>query len=382
MAESLSDFTVHVKEWNQSVYGYIGTRKRQLLRSLANIQKAMDQSPSKRRKFNRIMALRNCDGEWCSDQSTLSDEAVRFFEGLYGEVSSPILDLPLNTFPSLREQDIDFLKKLVLNEEIKKALFDMAPLKAPGSDGFHAHFFQSQWDLVRGTVCERVQGIFTGNKIEDELNNTLIMLIPKKDCPEDFSQFQPISLCSVMYKLVIKVIANRFRVVFPKFISPEQAGFIAGRNISDNIIIAQEVIYSMCSKKAGRNWMAVKLDLEKAYDRINWDFIDVSLVAARILELLGRFNLVSCKDALWVRVLQSKYGWKDQIVDSIHKNNSSHLWKSLSKVWPLFRENIMWSVRDGTTIRGWKDSWILDVGPLFSYIPVHDRLNLDSRLKD
>ncbi|KAA3488056.1 reverse transcriptase [Gossypium australe] len=110
----------------------------------------------------------------------------------------------------------------------------MAPLKAPGSDGYHAIFFQSQWDLVGGAVCEWVQG----NKIEEELNNTLIVLILKKGHPEDFSQFRPISLCSVLYKLVMKVIANRFKVVFPKFISPEQAGFIAGRNLSDNVIIA------------------------------------------------------------------------------------------------------------------------------------------------
>ncbi|KAA3479141.1 Retrovirus-related Pol polyprotein LINE-1 [Gossypium australe] len=67
----------------------------------------------------------------------------------------------------------------------------------------------------------------------------------------------------------MKVIANRFKVVFPNFISQEQAGFIAGRNIPDNVIIAQEVIHSMRSRKAGKNWMAIKLDLEKAYDRIS-----------------------------------------------------------------------------------------------------------------
>ncbi|KAA3466982.1 reverse transcriptase [Gossypium australe] len=220
-----------------------------------------------RRKFNRILALKDNNGDWCSDQSTLSDEAVKFFENMYGENPRPIIDIPSNIFPCLKEQDIEFLNKPVLNDEIKKALFDMALLKAPRSDGFHAHFFQSQWDLVGGTICEWVQGIFAGNKIEEELNNTLLVLIPKKDRPKDFSQFRPISLCSVMYKLVIKVIANRFKMVFPNFISPEQAGFIAGRNISDNIIIAQEVIHTMRSKKTGRQWMAIKLDLEIDYDR-------------------------------------------------------------------------------------------------------------------
>ncbi|KAH1065076.1 hypothetical protein J1N35_030063 [Gossypium stocksii] len=166
------------------------SQKRKLLRSLGNIQKAMDWSSSsrlaeveieiydeletilnheellwrqkarcdwlqygdrntqyfysrtmQRRKRNRIMALRISTGEWCSDQSILSDEAARFFEDLYGETSNPISTPPLNIFPRLSLQDIDFLNKPILNDEIKNAFFDMAPLKAPGSNGYHVLFF-------------------------------------------------------------------------------------------------------------------------------------------------------------------------------------------------------------------------------------------------
>ncbi|KAH1097249.1 hypothetical protein J1N35_014170 [Gossypium stocksii] len=174
----------------------------------------------KRRNFNRITTLRIDNGEWCTDQDILRNKTVEFFERLYGE---------------------------------------------------------NQWDILGGDVCQWVKGVFSERSIEQELNNTLIILIPKKESPEDFSQFRPISLCSMLYKLVMNVIANRFNVVFPKLISQEQTGFIAGRNISDNIILAQEVIHSMRCKRKWRNWMAVKLDLEKAYDRISWDFISISL---------------------------------------------------------------------------------------------------------
>ncbi|KAH1057202.1 hypothetical protein J1N35_035267 [Gossypium stocksii] len=94
------------------------------------------------------------------------------------------------------------------------------------------------------------------------------------------------------------------------------------------------------------------------------------------------FNLVSQKDALWVRVLCSKYGWKNQIPDSIHRSNFSHLWRSLSKVWPLCCENLIWSIGEGKSIRGWKDSWIPDVGPLCSYFPTHPNIDLECTLKD
>ncbi|KAH1073280.1 hypothetical protein J1N35_025608 [Gossypium stocksii] len=94
------------------------------------------------------------------------------------------------------------------------------------------------------------------------------------------------------------------------------------------------------------------------------------------------FNLVSRKDALWVRVLHSKYGWKNQILDTIHRSSCSHLWRSLSKVWSFCRENFIWSVGDGRTIRVWKDAWIPKVGPLCYYVSAHSNIDLECTLKD
>ncbi|KAH1131559.1 hypothetical protein J1N35_002937 [Gossypium stocksii] len=162
MADALSDFTLHIKDWNRSVYSFISMRKRQLLRSLANIQKDMELSNSMR-LVNLEIEVRDelksvlnheellwrqkarCDWLQFGDhQSIFNDKAVRFLETLYGETPIPLFEFPVNIFPRLKDQDIDFLNKPVLNDEIKKALFDMAPLKALGNDGFHAHFFQSQ----------------------------------------------------------------------------------------------------------------------------------------------------------------------------------------------------------------------------------------------
>lgn len=127
--------------------------------------------------------------------------------------------------------------------------------------------------------------MFASNCIDFELDNALIVLIPKKDCPEHLSQFCSINLCSVMYKLVMKVIANRFKVFFRSLISQEQVGFIAGCNITD-IITAQEVIHTMRLKWKENDWMAIKLDLEKAYDRVNWNFITASLRDTEVPDFL------------------------------------------------------------------------------------------------
>ncbi|KAK5776842.1 hypothetical protein PVK06_044807 [Gossypium arboreum] len=206
-----------------------------------------------------------------------------------------------NAFPPLTDEDLRFINNPVSDEEIRVALFDMAPLKASESDGFHALFYQSHW----------VKSIFAGKSIDAELNNSLIVLLPKIQNPECFAQFRPISLYSVLYKLVTKIIANHFKVVFPKLIAPEQTDFIAGRNITDNFVIAQEVVHSMKSKQKNRKWMAIKVDLEKAYDRVRWDFIDSSLQAAGIPIFLRNVIMsaisTSTMQVLWNGIPTSKF---------------------------------------------------------------------------
>lgn len=106
-----------------------------------------------------------------------------------------------------------------------------------------------------------------------EVNGTLIVLIPKKDHPEVIGDLRPISLCNVIYKEVTKIIVNRLKPILPQVIAPNQCSFVPGRHSSDNIIIAQEVIHSMRNMKKKKGFMAIKIDLEKAYDRINWHFL-------------------------------------------------------------------------------------------------------------
>ncbi|KAA3487462.1 Retrovirus-related Pol polyprotein LINE-1 [Gossypium australe] len=205
----------------------------------------------RRRKQNRITALKNGLGEWIMDDGQLKLEAVNFYSNLYGEHPGPRRDFPSVAFLCLKDEDFNILNRQVSNEEIKAALFNMAPLKAPRSDGLHALFYQSQWDHVGTSICTWVKEVFDRKRIDSELNNSLIMLIPKTQNLVEFSQFRPISLCSILYKLVMKIIANHFKVVFLRLLALEQVGFAAKRNITDNIIIAQEVIHSMRGIPAG-----------------------------------------------------------------------------------------------------------------------------------
>ena len=109
--------------------------------------------------------------------------------------------------------------------------------------------------------------------VPEYLNKTLITLIPKKRNPETLNNYRPISLCNTIYKMVTKIIVARIRPLLPDLISPLQSAFVLGRQGVDNAIIVQELVHSMAKKKGRGGVMAIKLDLEKAYDRLEWSFI-------------------------------------------------------------------------------------------------------------
>lgn len=135
-------------------------------------------------------------------------------------------------------------------------------------------FYQNNWEVVGDEVCNAVLTFFRTGHLDGFINHTHIDLIPKLANPSRVTEFRPISLCNVLYKIVAKVLANRLKCILPLIISSNESAFIPGRLISDNILIAYETLHSMHSRMWGKEgYMAIKLDMSKAYDRVEWDFL-------------------------------------------------------------------------------------------------------------
>ncbi|KAA3481008.1 reverse transcriptase [Gossypium australe] len=229
----------------------------------------------------------------------------------------------------------------------------MAALKVLGSDGFHALFFQNQWYNIGGVICVWVRKNFEGRTIDSECNNTLIVLVPNVSNPENLTQFRPISLCSILYKLVMKIIANRFKSIFPNIINQEKIGFIARKSIIDNVIIAQEVLHSMRIKK-NVQWMAVKIDLEKAYNRMCWDFVKASLKIQADLKhsgLLKSFLSNFCElSGHWVNTRKTNVFFSDGVKEDIRRNINNTLGFQEIKGLGLYLElshTVIWGASNG-----------------------------------
>lgn len=174
-----------------------------------------------------------------------------------------------------RRLNVDQIQRLsarVTPEEVKSALFYISNKKAPGHDGFSATFFKRNWDYVGNDITEAVLEFFRNGKMLKAWNGTALALIPKIAIPNTMRDFRPIACCNVIYKCISKVLVHRLKGVMADLVGPNQSAFIAGRDIVDNVPFMQEIVRNY-HKHEGRPKCAIKVDIQKAYDTIQWQFL-------------------------------------------------------------------------------------------------------------
>ena len=164
-------------------------------------------------------------------------------------------------------------------EEVKEALFQMHPTKAPGLDSMNPLFFQKYWLIVGTDISNAMIDCLSSGKFLKSINFSHITLISERKNLVLVSHFRPISLCNMIFKIFSKVLANRLKKIMGDIISECQSAFVADRVITDNILISFETLHYMKSKRQGNTaHMALKLDMSKVYDRLEWDYLQVLML--------------------------------------------------------------------------------------------------------
>lgn len=155
-------------------------------------------------------------------------------------------------------------------QEIKESFFDIDSNKSPGPDGLNSYFFKECWGIIGGHVCATVRHIFRTRRIAGRLNVTHIYLIPKIHSPSTIRDFRPIASCNVLYKAILNTIASRLKNIIASIVSPNQAAFLPGKNIHENLLLAHELVRGYGRRKGSKR-VAIKVDIKGAYDTVNWE---------------------------------------------------------------------------------------------------------------
>lgn len=227
-----------------------------------------------RKKRNNINRLVNDRNEVITDHEGMCRIVKDYFLKLFDKGDRPG-QVCLNSFePVISEEQNEMLVAELSFEEFSVAIKQMHPDKSAGPDGLNPAFFQNFWLLLGREVFQSCKRWLHMTEFPAELNDTNIVLIPKKEDADSVKDLRPIALCNVLYKVVAKVQSNRLRVILSSIISENQSAFVPGRSITDNILVAFELLHFMKQKKRGAEGVvALKLDVSKAYDRVDWEFL-------------------------------------------------------------------------------------------------------------
>ncbi|XP_070018843.1 uncharacterized protein [Nicotiana sylvestris] len=169
----------------------------------------------------------------------------------------------------------------VSREEVKQALMGIDDKKAPGCDGYNSCFFKKTWHIVGEEVTAAVQEFFESADMCKAINCTTITLILKVQNLTNIRDFRPISYCTVLYKLISNVITTRMQGVMEDLVDNCQAAFVLGRLIIDNILMSHELVKG-CGRENISPRCMLKIDMQKAYDSVEWLYLGVPLSTKRL----------------------------------------------------------------------------------------------------
>ncbi|XP_060210427.1 uncharacterized protein LOC132637337 [Lycium barbarum] len=194
-----------------------------------------------RRKL-QLQRIQDHTGTWLDTEEEIAQEAIRFFSDQFKEENIPTDFSMLDKIPKMvTEEQNQQLYEMPDEAEVKKAVFGLNGDSAGGPDGFTGRFFQACWEIIANDLVTMVRSFFCGHELP--------------------------SLSNITSKVISRIIHERLIYLLPEIISPQQSGFVKGRSIVENILLAQEIVHDIRIREKPAN-VVIKLDMEKAYDRV------------------------------------------------------------------------------------------------------------------
>ncbi|XP_019176856.1 PREDICTED: uncharacterized protein LOC109172161 [Ipomoea nil] len=240
--------------------------------------KYFHKSATARCKQNFLARIKDHNDSW-TEGTAMNAAIIRYFEHIFtfGTCGANLFDRVHERVTT--EMKISMSQPFTMGD-VKTALFDMKPDKAPGPDSMSPAFFQHFWPVLGHDLSMFILNCVENKHFPPGLNVSNIVLIPKKSVPERVPDLCLIALCNVIYKILAKMLANRLKDCLAQVVSQSQSAFVPNRLLTDNIVVAGEIGHYLHRKTMGtQGWAALKLDMAKAYDRMEWPFLEGMLKA-------------------------------------------------------------------------------------------------------
>lgn len=215
---------------------------------------------------------------WISDPENIKNHFLQYFTNMFTP-SRRVLRVKLEELHpnKLNSQDAADLSREFTISEVELALKNLDSSKAPGPDGLNGAFIKESWFYLKNDFMNMLKDFHRSGSLPKGLNSSFITLIPKTESPKSAGDYRPISLINFTMKILLKTLANRLNKYLSYLVSDHQSAFIKSRSISDSILVVNEVAHSILSKES--KGVILKIDFAKAFDSINWEFLESTLVS-------------------------------------------------------------------------------------------------------
>ncbi|XP_075649604.1 uncharacterized protein LOC142620050 [Castanea sativa] len=257
--------SAHLSAWNKPEFGHMRRQIKWLEVTLQSLEQHPQQNYAKiHEEDDQVMERIILNYFTSIFQTNGTMDTIAVIEAIKLIVTGPMNEYLYQSFQA---------------EEVHKALKQMHPKKSLGPDGMPPLFYQHFWSLSGDCVTNAVLDFLNLGITPPNFNGTYIVLIPKVKNPTKITQYRPISLSNVISRLASKVLANRLKCFLPNIVNENQSAFMSPRLITNNVLVAFETMHYLNNKRNGRQGeMALKLDMSKAFDRVEWGYLrDVML---------------------------------------------------------------------------------------------------------
>jgi hypothetical protein len=227
-----------------------------------------------RKRKKTIVSLEE-DGMTYDKTESMSKHATEFYKKLFGQEPRENLRLDENFWEEdekVSNEENQLLQVEFSEEEIKTAIDASYTEGAPGPDGFSFMFYQKFWKTIKGDFMDLVKGFESGDINLARLNYAMIILIPKEEDAKSLRKFRHISLINCSFKIFAKTMNNILEQIANRLLAPNQSAFVKGRYILKSVVATHELIHGAIRSKT--KGLVLKLDYEKAYDRVSWQFLE------------------------------------------------------------------------------------------------------------